>query len=191
MTIMSASHGGLSHRSRRHVRLMLAGLSAGGVAALAWASWVSPVPRFIYNPSGSVAIGWYRVDPHRRSSDAPHVGSLVLVSLPGDAAALAARRGYLPRGIPLLKPVAAIAPQWVCVSDGTVHIGGTPVADVLRADGMGRRLPSWQQCRRLRAGELFLLSTTNPASFDSRYFGPVKASAVLGIAHPVWLEPRR
>ncbi|MGV2480562.1 UNVERIFIED_CONTAM: S26 family signal peptidase, partial [Salmonella enterica subsp. enterica serovar Weltevreden] len=51
-------------------------------------------------------------------------------------------------------------------------------------------LPSWQQCRRLESGELFLLSVTNPASFDSRYFGPVSASAVIGVAHPVWLESR-
>ena len=51
-------------------------------------------------------------------------------------------------------------------------------------------LLSWQQCRLLNSGELFLLSVTNPASFDSRYFGPVSASAVIGIAHPVWLESR-
>jgi type IV secretory pathway protease TraF len=55
---------------------------------------------------------------------------------------------------------------------------------------LGRPLPSWQQCRRLEPGELFLLSVTNPASFDSRYFGPVSASAVIGVAHPVWLESR-
>ena len=35
--------------------------------------------------------------------------------------------------------------------------------------GAGRCHP-WQQCRRLNPDELFLLSVTNPASFDSRYF---------------------
>ncbi|WP_207948617.1 S26 family signal peptidase, partial [Pseudomonas aeruginosa] len=55
---------------------------------------------------------------------------------------------------------------------------------------LGRPLPSLQLCRRLEPGELFLLSVTNPASFDSRYFGPVSASAVIGVAHPVWLETR-
>ena len=41
-----------------------------------------------------------------------------------------------------------------------------------------------------RHGELFLLSVTNPASFDSRYFGPVSAASVIGVARPVWLESR-
>lgn len=191
MTVVSMSGAAPRPRSRLRVRLVLVGLSAGGLAALAWAFFVSPVPRFIYNPSDSVAIGWYLVDPHPRGNDAPHVGSLVLVPLPADAAALAARRGYLPLGIPLLKPVAAIAPQRVCVSEGIVHIGGVPMVAVLRADGRGRPLRASVLCRRLRPGELFLLSTTNPASFDSRYFGPVKASAVLGVAHPMWREARR
>jgi conjugative transfer signal peptidase TraF len=145
----------------------------------------------IYNPSDSVAIGWYRVDPRARGSAALHVGSLVLVSLPAHATALAARRRYLPLGTPLLKPVAAVAPQRVCVAGGIVRIDGRTVAATLRADGRGRPLLAWAQCRRLRPGELFLLSTTNQASFDSRYFGPVRASSVLGIAHPVLLEQRR
>jgi hypothetical protein len=53
-------------------------------------------------------------------------------------------------------------------------------------DGRGRPLSAWQQCRRLHDGELFLLSATNPASFDSRYFGPVAVSAVIGSAQPLW-----
>ena len=108
--------------------------------------------------------------------------------LPTTAAALAAQRGYLPVRVPLLKRVGAVAPQHVCVFDALVWIDGVPVAAVRPADRLGRPLPSWPQCRQLRPGELFLLSVTNPASFDSRYFGPVSASAVIGVARPIWLE---
>ena len=187
-----------SPRARLRARLVLAGLSVCGLAALAWASFVHPLPRLIYNPSDSVPVGWYRVDPLRHRPGSPprplppslRVGSIVLASLPPDAAALAARRGYLPAGGPLLKRVGAVAPQEVCIVGGIVRIDGVLSAAVLRADRWGRPLPSWQQCRRLEPGELFLLSVTNPASFDGRYFGPVRASAVIGVAHPVWLEKR-
>jgi conjugative transfer signal peptidase TraF len=181
--------------SRLCARFVLGGLSACGFAALAWASFVSPLPRLTYNPSDSVAVGWYRVDPFdQRTTSLPRplsVDSIVLVPLPAEVAALAAQRGYLPTHIPLLKRVGAVAPQEVCIAGGIVRIDGVPSAAVLRADRLDRPLPSWSQCRRLEPGELFLLSVTNPASFDSRYFGPVRASAVLGVAHAVWLETRR
>ncbi|HCF3279231.1 S26 family signal peptidase [Pseudomonas aeruginosa] len=183
-----------SSRPRLRVRLVQAGLSACGLAALAWASFVQPLPRLVYNPSDSVSVGWYRVEPlHQPGDSLPHplsVGSIVLTRLPADAAALAAQRGYLPARVPLLKRIGALAPQTVCVFDALVWIDGVPVAAVLPADRLGRPLPSWRQCRQLRPGELFLLSVTNPASFDSRYFGPVSASTVIGVAHPVWLESR-
>ena len=187
-----------SPRARLRARIVLAGLSACGLAALAWASFVHPLPRLIYNPSDSVAVGWYRVDPlHHRPGSLPRplppslrVHSIVLTTLPPDAAALAAQRGYLPARVPLLKRVGAVAPQEVCIAGGIVRIDGVPLAAALLADRWGRPLPSWQQCRRLEPGELFLLSVTNTSSFDSRYFGPVAASAVIGVAHPVWLEKR-
>jgi len=194
MTAVSTTGTALRPRSRLRARLVLAGLSACGLAALAWASFVHPLPRLIYNPSDSVAVGWYRVDPlDHRTSLPPRplsVGSIVLVPLPAEAAALAAQRGYLPTRIPLLKRVGAVAPQEVCIVGGSVRIDGVPSAAVLAADRWGRPLPSWPQCRRLRPGELFLLSVINPASFDSRYFGPVSATAVIGVARPVWLESR-
>ena len=195
MTSVSTSAASLCPRSRWRARLVLASLSACGLAALAWASFVSPLPRVIYNPTDSVPVGWYRVDPFDWLVDPLHnpvqVDSIVLAHLPTQAALLAAQRDYLPLGIPLLKRVGAIAPQQVCVVGRSVRIDSVPVAVVLPADHLGRPLPAWQQCRRLRPGELFLLSTTNPASFDSRYFGPVAASAVIGVAHPLWLETRR
>jgi len=189
-TVAIASHA----RSRLHARLVLAGLSACGLAELAWTFFMQPLPRLVYNPSDSVAVGWYRVAPFNHHADSPprplSAGSIVLTRLPPDAAMLAAQRGYLPTHIPLLKRVGAVAPQHVCIVDGHVQIDSVPVVAVLPADRLNRPLPVWPQCRRLQSGELFLLSATHPASFDSRYFGPVNASAVIGIAHPVWVETR-
>ncbi len=195
MTTLSTSSIAPHPRSRRRARIVLTGFAAAGLAALAWAAFVSPLPRLTYNPSDSVAVGWYRIEPFaHRTASLPRplsVDSIVLVPLPAEAAALAAQRGYLPTRVPLLKRVGAVSPQEVCIAGGIVRIDGVPTATVLPTDRLGRPLPSWQQCRRLAPGELFLLSVTNPASFDSRYFGPIAASTVIGLAHPVWLESHR
>jgi len=92
-------------RSRLRARLMLAGLSTCGLAALAWASflpdYMRPLPRLIYNPSDSVPVGWYRVDPSSNRTDSlPRplsVDSIVLVPLPDRAAMLAAQAQRLPQ----------------------------------------------------------------------------------------------
>ncbi len=170
----------------RRTRIALIVLSISGIAAMAWAGFATPSVRVIYNPSPSVPVGWYWVQPLSASSHAPPpVGSIVLTRIPGPGAALAAQRGYLPAHIPLLKRVGAIAPQQVCVVDGQVRVDGEPVAAVLRADSQGRALPAWAGCRPLADGEIFLLSDTHPASFDSRYFGPVRVDSVLGLAHRI------
>ncbi|RSE92877.1 S26 family signal peptidase [Achromobacter aegrifaciens] len=194
MTTISTT-GPVPHpRSRLRARLVLAGFATVGLAALAWAAFVQPLPRMAYNPSASVAVGWYRIEPFApRTASRPRplsVDSIVLMPLPDRAAMLAAQRGYLPTRVPLLKRVGAVAPQHVCIVAGQVRSDGVPVAAALPAARLGRPLPSLQLCRRLQPGELFLLSATNPASFDSRYFGPVSAFAVIGVAHPIWLETR-
>lgn len=139
----------------------------------------------VYNPSDSVPRGWYRIGRMERA-DSLHVGSIVLARLPADVAAFAARRGYLPVGVPILKRISALAPQSVCVRGQLVQIDGAVVASVRTHDGALRPLQAWSQCRPLAVGELFLLGDTNPASFDSRYFGPISGSAVLGVARPLW-----
>lgn len=185
------SNATLHQSSRGCARLVVAALSACGLAALAWSSVMRPDARFVYNASDSVPVGWYRVDPAMRHVGSSPVGSIMLIRLPNAIATFAAQRSYLPIDIPLLKRMAAVAGQHVCIADRVVRIDGVPVAAALAADRVGRPLQAWSGCRRLRPGELFLLSTANPASFDSRYFGPVEASAVLGIAHPLWQETDR
>lgn len=178
-------------RSHWRARFVLAALSACGLAALAWAAVGRPAVRLVYNPSDSVPVGWYRITPTPERPAVLPVGSIVLAALPADAAALAAQRGYLPARVPLLKRVGAVAPQHVCIVGNVLRIDGAPAAELLRADRWGRPLPSWSQCRQLADGELFLLSATNPASFDSRYFGPVRATAVIGLAQPLRPEQPR
>ncbi|SEJ49610.1 MULTISPECIES: S26 family signal peptidase [unclassified Variovorax] len=172
--------------SPRAPRLLLALCAGVGIAALVAPALHVPAARWVYNPSDSVPRGWYRIEPFEPSRDALNVGDIVLARLPAEAAALAAQRGYLPERIPLLKRIGAMAPQRVCMVRRTVYVDDVPVALWRSADGQGRGLPLWSHCRALRAGELFLLSATNPASFDSRYFGPVDAVAVLGRAQPMW-----
>ncbi|MCY1286851.1 conjugative transfer signal peptidase TraF [compost metagenome] len=162
-------------------------LVASSLIALGWTAFAQSPPRFVYNASDSVPIGWYRIDP----ADPLATGDLVLVQLPPDAMTLAAQRGYLPANVPLLKSVAAVPPQHVCVQDDQMLVDDQVVARRLRQDRQGRALPAWRACRRLVGDELFLLSTANPESFDSRYFGPVSARAVIGRAQPLWLESRR
>ena len=153
-----------------------------GLAALLMPLAIPNHVQLVYNPSDSVPRGWYRIGP----ADSLQVGSIVLARLPAQAAVLAAQRGYLPAGIPLLKRIGAAAPQRVCIDGTLVRIDDVAVATVMGADGRGRPQSAWPQCRRLAHGELFLLSSTNPASFDSRYFGPILTSAVIGSAQPLW-----
>jgi len=164
--------------------VVLTGLAAA-VAALTVPMLVPFQVRIVYNPSDSVARGWYLIAP-MPDTTALHPGRIVLARLPVGVAAFAAQRGYLPEGVPILKRLGAVAPQWVCVQDRMVRIDGATVATVRAHDGAHRPMPLWSSCRLLAGGELFLLSSTNPASFDSRYFGPIDAAMVLGVAHPLW-----
>lgn len=165
-------------------RMLFAWMSFGMAALCAPAVVTMPVA-IVYNPSDSVPRGWYRVN-RARCPESLHVGNIVLARLPADAATLAEQRGYLPTGVPILKRIGAVAPQSVCVRGHVVHIDGAAMATARTHDGEHRLLRVWRQCRRLVGNELFLLSDTNPASFDSRYFGPIAASAVLGVARPLW-----
>lgn len=169
-------------RPTRRRPVALFACAAGGLAALLLPPMLRLPVRVVYNPSDSVPRGWYRID----AAGSLQVDDLVLVALPQAAAALAAQRDYLPAGVPLLKRVAAVAPQHVCSDGATVSVDGRPTVNTLAADSRGRLLSVWRQCRRLSEGEVFLLSNSHPASFDSRYFGPVATSAVIGVARPVW-----
>lgn len=177
----------IAHPPRRRPGLALAGMALGLAAIFApgWLATLAPAaakPRLIYNASASIPRGFYAL-----TVQSPRVGDIILTRLPAAAAQLAAARRYLPINVPLIKPIAAGFGDLVCVRDGRVRINGRVVARTLAADSQGRPLAAWPGCRRLGPNEWFLLSTDNPASFDSRYFGPISRTAAYGRAVPLWV----
>ena len=153
-----------------------------GLATIAITAGTYPSCRLVYNPSESAPRGWYVLIPKRHLSK----GDWVLARLPKPIAQLAAARNYLPINVPILKRIAAQKGDEVCATGERVSVDGHLVAQSLQTDSRGRPLPHWSACRRLKAEELFLLSSYSPSSFDSRYFGPVKRASVMGWAIPFW-----
>jgi conjugative transfer signal peptidase TraF len=147
-------------------------------AALPFAIDVSP--RFIWNASASVPIGLYIVEPASRLQ----LNDLI-VRPPEDAAAFLAEGGYLPRGVPILKHILALAGQTVCRFGSAVSVDAVAVGEARERDSSGRALPVWQGCRVVAKGDVFLMNRSTD-SFDGRYFGPLHAASIVGRAEPLW-----
>ncbi|MFM2272690.1 MAG: hypothetical protein RL702_1755 [Pseudomonadota bacterium] len=143
-----------------------------------------PVPlRLIWNASASVPVGLYDIEPPRDL----RVGDLVAVTPSRPLADFMAARGYLGRGVPLMKHVAALPGQTVCRLKNTITIDGAAIGKALDHDRKGRGLPVWQGCRRISAGTVFLMNSAVRDSLDGRYFGPVPARSIIGRATPIYI----
>nr|WP_232307046.1 S26 family signal peptidase [Sphingomonas sp. Y57] len=110
---------------------------------------------------------------------------MVAARLPPASRAISETRHILPAGAVLVKPVAAIAGANICGSGDRISIDGRIVARRAIADRQGRPLPRWQGCRRLRGGQVLLLSM-HLRSFDGRYFGPSDGAELIGRAVLLW-----
>ena len=110
----------------------------------------------------------------------------MLVRLPRAARRLADERHYLPESVHALKRVVAGPGDQVCELNGHVTVNGHPLATAKSHDGAGRPLLAWSGCQTLATEQLFLLNSENAASFDSRYFGPIDRTQIVGTAAPLW-----
>ena len=146
---------------------------------------LTPMPiKLLWNVSASAPIGLYTID-----FDGPFdVTDLVAVDAPEPLAAFMAERGYLPKGVPLLKRVLGVSGQTVCRSNLTITVDGVEVGKALQRDRIGRDLPAWQGCRRIQTGEVFLMNWQVRDSLDGRYFGTLPASSVIGRATPLYTD---
>ncbi|MGT2466545.1 conjugative transfer signal peptidase TraF [Mesorhizobium atlanticum] len=167
-------------RSRAHKTLAAASI---GLVLIGFSAFAKPAPLLVWNASASAPVGLYGL-----GLGAARSGDFVLVHMPNLVAQLADQRGYLPRGVPLVKRVAALPGEHVCAFNDAIIIGGKIAARRLKTDSKGRPLPWWNECRPLANDEVFLISGDAPGSFDSRYFGPVPAENIVGRLVPLWTE---
>lgn len=169
---------------RRRVRLRRrAGAVAIGIVCLAATITVPPLPRLVWNASASAPRGLYAV-----TRGAPLArGDMVIAWAPPGPRALAAKRHYLPRNVPLVKRVAALPGDRVCAIGGFIFVDGRGVAARRARDAAGRPMPWWRGCATLKDGALLLLMDA-PASFDGRYFGPTSPDQLVGKATPLWVR---
>jgi type IV secretory pathway protease TraF len=106
-----------------------------------------------------------------------HSDIIAMLMNPSAQAYLGDRLGY-PADTMLLKRVVALPGETVCRHDGRVTVPGREVL-AKSSDSQGNALPTWVGCRTLKPTEVFVLGV-HPASFDSRYFGPVPIHSLSG-----------
>ena len=170
-------------RERRMRRWRVVTIALLAATACALSLVYRPAVLFVWNVSASSPRGLYRVERNAKVRR----GDIVIARFPERFSELAAKRNYLPQGVPLVKRVAAVAGDRVCASGQAISIDGRIAAKRRRFDALRRPLPTWQGCVDLRSRDLFLLGE-DPWSFDGRYFGVTHSSEVVGRGVLIWHE---
>jgi conjugative transfer signal peptidase TraF len=159
-------------------------MTSVAVVFVGMTSLLHPIPKLIWNASASVPIGLYAVKP----TSVHHVGDLVVVRPREALAVFLDTRGYLARGVPLLKHIAALPGQVVCRTDRTITVNGVTMGLAVNRHHLGRLLPGWEGCRLVADQEVFLMNWQSENALDGRYFGPLSASTIVGRTDPLWTE---
>jgi conjugative transfer signal peptidase TraF len=159
-------------------------IGAAAIAAIEYPAIVEFPTALIWNASPSVPLGLYRVRPVDRFE----ISDLVLLEAPGPLERFIEERAYLPPDTPLLKHVVGLPGQTVCRIDCAITVDCVPMGVALEHDRLNRPLPAWQGCHRIADDEIFLMNRDVEDSLDGRYFGPIRSSAILGSAVPLWTD---
>jgi conjugative transfer signal peptidase TraF len=151
---------------------------------------IFPIGGLRVNASSSLPIGLYRT-----TSD---TGAKLVEFCPAEPfASLSARRGYRKKGNcpdgaePLLKPIVAVPGDLVENSRQGVAVNGKLLLNsgVRPSDTKSRLLTHWPFGKyRVDTGTVWVISSFNARSFDSRYFGPVPISSIRYHLRPLLTE---
>lgn len=136
----------------------------------------------VFNDSPSVPRGFYwialGVEPTRR-------GEYVVFVPPDAAATLIYGRGWLPKSLPLLKPVGGVEGDRYCVMSGRFVVNDLDAGPVFLLDTQGLPMPQIHGCHTIGHDEFLPVSSHIEHSFDGRYMGAVSKAKVLGSGHPL------
>ena len=135
-----------------------------------------------FNLSVSLPRGIYQ----RVDKEILELGDLALFQVPPDYSIRLGEREWLPPGRPLLKPVAAASGTSFCLEEENLTLHGREYRK-FKTDYLGEKIPTKKGCFQLSETEFLALSNYSNRSFDSRYFGTLQKSSVLGILKPVFV----
>ena len=138
--------------------------------------------KLLWNATASAPVGLYFI----RNAEHVKVGDLVLIRPASPLAELLSKREYLPLNVPLLKHVVALSGQTACREGLRIKVNELTLGFAQERDSRDRVLPAWSGCHLLKDGEIFVMNPKSPDSLDSRYFGPMQSSAIIGAASPIW-----
>ncbi|MBU0455777.1 MAG: signal peptidase I [Pseudomonadota bacterium] len=135
--------------------------------------------RIFYQPTPSMKQGWYFVTPPKHFMR----GAIVVFTPPTKTLHFLYQHHWVPNSGLLMKRIVAAPGDRVCVKQGRVWINHRKFASVYRYYAPHRALPQNDFCGILPTNYYFLMSTRVRRSFDSRYFGPISAKAIVGNAY--------
>jgi signal peptidase I len=98
-----------------------------------------------------------------------------------------------PEGDDLVKRVIALPGQTIYSSGNNIYINGRrlPEPYLPAADPLGPAIASSQHPYRVPAGEFYVLGDNRSDSCDSRYWGPVRGSSIVGkVVMIIWHDGR-
>ena len=162
-------------------------LALGAVALLAAGAAAGLQLRI--NWTASVPLGLYQLRPLTRLER----GALVVTCLPVHTALRGKARDYLLAGdcrggvTPILKPIFALPGDTVVVRPEGVERNGVLVPDTAprTTDRHGRPLSPLFGHHKVAPGRVWVLSSYDPDSWDSRYYGPLHLADLTSGAQPL------
>ncbi len=165
------------------------------LATVAIATWLAIIAVYAgvrFNLTPSLPMGLYVVS----SADRAQLVTFCPPPLaPGDTAF---SRGYAARGscddggAPLMKPIVARAGDTVVIDANGIAVNGVilPNSTARAVDSLGRQLPTYSQgMYRVPAGFFWAISSYNPGSVDSRYYGPLSNIRIREFVRPLLTWP--